>query len=84
MPQSLFLHESGSHLAIGREYGRCLSHQRLVCSRPYPRGHKYSIISAVSNRSALLRRFSEWRNIFALSGALFSAYTKARTASNYG
>lgn len=44
----IFLDEAGAHLGMLREYGRAMKGERLIDSCPYPRGSKFSMLSAVS------------------------------------
>lgn len=49
----VFLDEAGANLAMSRDYGRAVKNERLIFSRPYPRGHKYSIISAITHQEII-------------------------------
>lgn len=66
----IFLDEAGAHLAMKREYGRTMKGKRLVCSCPYFRGSKYSIISAISIREITAALYMEG----SINGEIFLHY----------
>jgi transposase len=66
----IVLDESGAHLAMSRERGRCFGGTRLYCPRPYHRGSKYSIISAISSSKIVASLYCEG----SVDGEFFSGF----------
>jgi len=55
---------------MARERGRCFSGSRLFCPRPYHRGNKYSIISAISPKKIVASIYCEG----SVDGELYSGF----------
>lgn len=55
----IFVDESGAHLGMTRDYGRAPGKERLYLPRVNPRGHKFSMISAISHQKILAGLYGE-------------------------
>lgn len=55
---------------MARERGRCFGGTRLYCPRPYCRGSKYSIISAISSTSIVASLYCEG----SIDGELYAGF----------
>ncbi len=72
MEDLIVIDESGANLAMTRNYGRIATNQRLHCPRPYHRGNKYSIISAISLKKIVASIYCE----NSIDGEFFSGFVK--------
>ena len=66
----IVLDECGANLAMSRNYGRIENGQRLHCPRPYQRGNKYSVISAISTQKIVASLYCE----DSINGEVFSSF----------
>lgn len=64
------LDESGANLAMVREYGRSDSGKRICLPKPFHRGSKYSIISAISPKKIVASLYCNG----SIDGDLFSGF----------
>lgn len=63
----IFLDESGANLSLCREYARSFDGERIKYGRPYRRGNKFSILSAISLAGIKASMYGKWSvdgNIF--------------------
>jgi transposase len=66
----LVLDESGANLAMARIYGRVQGSNRLVLSKPYHLGNKYSIISTISTQRIIASLYCS----DSIDGDIFTTY----------
>ena len=62
--------ESGAHLGFTREYARIIGGERIKFGVPYPRGHAYSLLSAVGLGNVKASLYGEW----SVNGEIFLAF----------
>lgn len=66
----IFIDESGAHRGMCRLYGRSLKGRRLKASQPYPRGNKYSMIGAISQKGLVTGLQGRW----SVDGDIFTTF----------
>ena len=66
----VFLDESGAHLGFCRDYARTFGGQKIKMPKPYPRGHAYTMISAIGLSGVRASLYGQWH----ANGDLFTQY----------
>ncbi len=66
----IFIDESGANLQMTPRYGRAYGKTRVISMAPYQRGHKISMIGAISIRKIEAAVFGEWST----DGELFNFF----------
>jgi transposase len=68
----IFIDESGANLSFCRGYARAIGGKRVKYACPYPRGNKYTMISAISVASIKAALYGEW----SADGEIFLEFVK--------
>jgi len=70
----IFIDESGANLSFCRGYARAIGGARVKCACPYPRGNKYTMISAISTTAIEAALYGEW----SADGEIFLEFVKVQ------